>query len=141
MENYKSATPIEKMIYDAILNSVEVLSKDNSAESVLAYLISDIAAITGYLVNQEQSAVISLIKQLKTHLQDFGFSELTYDEILLAFRINSLGNIKYPSGFEKETIYSHSSYLSVMYISKILLMYLDFKKLFFRNLENSINGY
>lgn len=104
----------------------------------LEAILDDISAICGYSYQNEK---MSLLNALKTHLNQFGYSELTDKEISLAFHLNSDINLRFPTGMEQEIIYSHNQYLSVMYIAKVLNAYMLYKKILVRKLENIVNGY
>jgi hypothetical protein len=126
---------INQLIFSAMQGGKQMQDvNERSLEAILGI----ISAITGYSI---QNNISGLLIALKTHLNEFGFSELTDKEIILAFHMNCNMNLKYPSGMEQEIIHSHSPQLSVMYISKVLVMYMNFRKILIRKIENIVNGY
>jgi hypothetical protein len=114
-----------------------VLISDASVDQLEA-ILDTISALCGYPIQKNK---IGLLNALKTHLTQFGFAELTDKEITLAFHLNCEIGLKYPSGMEQEIIYNHSLELSVMYIAKVLSMYMNYRKILIRKLENDLNGY
>ena len=128
-------SPFNERVYSALSDGV--LISDASVDQLEA-ILDTISALCGYPIQKNK---IGLLNALKTHLTHFGFAELTDKEITLAFHLNCEIGLKYPSGMEQEIIYSHSPELSVMYIAKVLSMYMNYRKILIRKLENDLNGY
>ena len=128
-------SPFNERVYSALSDGV--LISDASVDQLEA-ILDTISALCGYPIQKNK---IGLLNALKTHLTQFGFAELTDKEITLAFHLNCEIGLKYPSGMEQEIIYNHSLELSVMYIAKVLSMYMNYRKILIRKLENDLNGY
>lgn len=79
--------------------------------------------------------------EIMIFLRDFGYSDYSLQEVLLAFRFNSEGGNKYPNGEEVEQIRFTGSCINVDYLSKIMLNYKQMRDLLDKKIKNKIDGY
>jgi len=99
------------------------------------------AAICGCALPQTEFFAGYIAAELSIFINEFGYGELTLDEILLSLRLNSKGGVKYPSGSEVETVAFTGQCINVDYISKVLANYKALRGYLDRKFENEIDGY
>jgi hypothetical protein len=99
------------------------------------------AALFGCPLPQTEGFAEIISKELFLFLNEFGYSELTLEEIMLAMRINAKGNLKYPSGMEVEQVQFHGSCFHVDFISRILSYYMTMRGYLDSTLRNFLDGY
>jgi hypothetical protein len=99
------------------------------------------AAIAGCPMPQTEGFAEILSEEVVIFINDFGYSELTLEEILLAFRINAKGNIKLVSGNELDQVDFVGSNFNITFMGKILNNYLVLRRCVDRKLQNMIDGY
>lgn len=99
------------------------------------------AAISGCCVPATEFFAEIIAEELTNFISNFGYSELTYEELLLALRINSKGGYKFPSGIELDSVPFFGNCFNIDYYSKVLSNYLSVRKMLDRKLENHIDGY
>jgi len=104
-------------------------------------IILNAAAITGCPTPETEFFAEILSEQIAIYIDQFGFGELTYDEIILAFRLNTKGGLRHPSGLEIERVDFFGSCFNVDYLSKILSNYMTVRNYLDRKFENFIDGY
>lgn len=98
------------------------------------------AAISGCVVPNTEFFAEIIAEEVTTFILDFGYKDLTYDEILLALRINAKGGYTYPTGIELETIPFFGNCFNIDYLSKVLSNYMAIRNLLDRKLQNLIDG-
>jgi hypothetical protein len=84
------------------------------------------------------SSVIS--EEIMHYILNFGYQELTVEEILLAFRLNSHG-YRYETGEYMVMVNFTGHCLNVDYVSKVLSNYMTMRKICERKIQNQIDGY
>lgn len=99
------------------------------------------AAIAGCALPQTDFFAGFIAEEFIVFINEFGFSEFTLNEILLALRINSRGGVKTPSGLEIEQVAFTGVCINVDYLSKILSNYCSLRNYLDRKFENKIDGY
>lgn len=92
-----------------------------------------IAGLYGCALPSTEFYARFIADEIKIFFKDFGYGELTLEEILLAFRLNVL------PGFE--TIPFSGLCVNVDFISKVINEYLNTRKLLDRKLQNKLDGY
>jgi hypothetical protein len=80
-------------------------------------------------------------EEISIFIDEFGYSEFTLEEFLLALRINSNGPIKNPSGNDLEQVVFSGICINVFFISKILRNYKVLRDNLDRRIQNIIDGY
>lgn len=99
------------------------------------------AAISGCAVPGTEFFAEIIADELTELILNFGYGDLTYDELLLALRINAKGGYKHPSGVELEHIAFFGNCFSIDYYSKVLSNYMMIRTYVDRKLKNFIDGY
>lgn len=103
--------------------------------------IAILSAICGAKLPQSTFFADTLANEFLIFLMDFGYAEYSFEEILLAFRINARGSNKYPSGLEVEPIEYKGAHFNIDYAAKVLDNYSKFRNLVDRKFQNFIDGY
>jgi len=99
------------------------------------------AAICGCSVPSTEFFAEIIAEELLTFISEFGYKELTFEEILLAMRMNAKGGFKFPTGLELEVVPFFGNCFNVDYFSKVILNYMTIRKFLDRKLQNIIDGY
>ncbi len=100
-----------------------------------------VTSITGIALPATDLLSNMLVDELTVFLKDFGYSNLNPDELILAFRFNSRGGLKQPSGVDIEPIDIIGSFINVHYVSKVLSNYMAVRNILDSKLKNLIDGY
>lgn len=104
-------------------------------------LILKASAITGCQLPQTEFFADILTEEIIAFISEFGYGELTFDELVFAMRLNAKVNLKWPSGVDVEQIPFSGHSFNVDYYSKVLNNYIKLRVLLDRKLENFIDGY
>ena len=99
------------------------------------------AAISGCHLPATDFFASIIAEELIIFITDFGYGNLTEEEILLAFRFNSKGNLKLPSGINVEEVPFVGNCFNIDYMAKILYNYMILRTHIDRKIENHIDGY
>lgn len=135
-------TEIENQIIECRLAGLSFCQLDQKAIRVITdKIILNAAAITGCPTPETEFFAEILSEQISIYLEQFGFGELTYEEIILAFRLNTKGGLRHPSGLEIERIEFFGSCFNVDYLSRVLSNYMTLRNYLDRKFENFIDGY
>jgi hypothetical protein len=99
------------------------------------------AAISGCCLPNTDFFAEIISDEVKHLLLDFEYSDFTYDEVILAMRLNSVGGMRYPSGDFMEQVNFHGNCFNGDYIAKILANYQILRNNLDRKFQNQIDGY
>jgi len=99
------------------------------------------AAIGGCAIPNTEFFAEIIGDELQGFILNFGYAEFTYEEILLAMRLNAKGGYKYQSGAELESIAFYGTCFNIDYFSKIMGNYSAIRTQLDRKLQNQIDGY
>ena len=99
------------------------------------------AALVGCGLPQTEEFADIISTELIVLINDFGYSEITFEEILLALRLNAKGGLKYPSGLDIERVGFSGTVFNVDFISRILSNYMAIRNSLDSKLRNHIDGY
>ena len=99
------------------------------------------AAISGCSLPQTEFFAGFIAEELLVFINEFGYSEYTFDEIILALRFNSMGGLKRSSGEDIEQVDFLGSCFNVNYISRVLSNYALVRNQLDRKLQNQLDGY
>lgn len=116
------------------------MSKDDLRYSIDQIMLRG-AAIAGCALPKTEFFAGFIAEELTIFINEFGFSEFTLNEILLALRINSQGGAKTPSGLVIDQVPFSGVCFNVDYISKVLGNYKTLRNYLDRKLENQLDGY
>jgi hypothetical protein len=139
---YQKPSKVEAKIYEARLigMSLEQMSKNDLIDALDAQILN-ISVICGHSLPENKVLLKSLKYELATYLVDFGYENLTPSELKLAFQLNCLCKLRYPTGSEVIPTEIFGSHISVDYIGKVLNTYCTLRTIFDNQLKNIINGY
>lgn len=142
LPNYKKITDVEKKIAEARLSEISVGQLDESdfITDLLDCLVS-VSAISGHVLPEQPHLAKRLNEELRTQLLEYGYSELTIPEIVLAFRLNCHSNLKYPSGSDSVTVDIIGRFVNVDYVTRVLNIYCTFRTMLDNQLKNTVDGY
>lgn len=130
------------MIVDARISGLSFCELSEADQSIIATdIVATASAITGCNTPGTEFFFDRLRREIITFVLNFGFRELTEDEIYLALRLNARGGLRMPSGVEIETIPFFGNTFNIDYFSKVLSNYLSLRNLLDRKLQNEIDGY
>jgi len=104
-------------------------------------IILKAAAISGCSTPETELFADVLTKEMVLYLNGFGFGNLTIEEIFLALRLNTKGELRYPSGLEIEKVHFSGSCFNIDYLSKVLSNYMAVRNNLDGVLRNKIDGY
>lgn len=127
-------TKYEKMIIGARKDETNM---DDAG--VLDNLLNSVVVITGSDLHPTLQAEFKL--EFLNFISKFGYSNLSPDEIKLAFQLNCIEDIKLQSGAYKPTYANSSSFLNLDFISKVLASYFVLRGILDQKIQNAANGY
>lgn len=116
------------------------LNKKETREAVDQIILRG-SAITGCKLPQTDFFADFIAEEVSVFINDFGFSELTPGEILLALRLNECRSLKFPSGVEIERVEFSGHCFNIAYFSKVLANYKVLRNLLDRKFQNHIDGH
>lgn len=132
----------ENKIIEARLQGVSFCQIDDSK---IKWHIDQImlrgAAICGCALPNTEFFADIIGEELLDFILNYGYKELTYQEVLLALRFNAKGGFGLPTGLELEIISFFGNCFNIDYISKVLTNYGKIRTLLDRKLQNVIDGY
>lgn len=99
------------------------------------------AAISGCPLPQTEGFAEILSEEIISFVNDCGYGEYTVEELLLSFRLNAKGGLRFPSGLEVEYVPFAGNCFNVNYFSKVLYGYKTFREILDRKMQNHIDGY
>lgn len=99
------------------------------------------SAIYGFKLPETEGFAECISNEILEHILNFSNSDLTLSEVLLALRLNSSYNYKWPSGNLVEKIPIEGNQFNVYFLSNCISNYLDYRNHLTRKLKNIISGY
>lgn len=133
---------VEKKIIFSRLEGLSICQLDeNESRLVADQIILKSAYIIGCPTPETEFYAEGLAKEMMEYLNEFGFSELTLSEIILALRLNTKGGLRFPTGVEVEKVLFSGTCFNVDFLSKVLSNYMAFRNILDRKIENFIDGY
>lgn len=116
----------------------ELTHDENFTKSVK--LIARSSSIIGFKMIPEEDYLKDLAECIIEFIFEFNYIQLSWDEIYLALKINSLMNKKELEKAEFTFIPVTTSHFNVSYLSDCLQSYLLVRKIVQKKVENMING-
>lgn len=98
-------------------------------------------AIYGFYPPASEDMIDLISSEMYAYFLNQGFSHLTIDEFHLALQLNARGNLKFPSGVDAEPVKPFGATVSVKFVSDVLCLYMKFRDLLDRKIQNHIDGY
>jgi hypothetical protein len=133
--------PEQKIIESRFVGySFSQLDEDDGKLAVDQIMLR-VAAICGCALPNTEFFAKFIAEEITKFILDFGYSDLTLEEILLAFRFNARGGLKYPNGATIDPVFFTGCCVNVDYIAKVLANYMALRTQLDRKLQNKIDGY
>ncbi len=98
------------------------------------------AGISGCPLPSTEFFAEIIAEEILEFILNFGYADLTYEEILLALRINSKGGFKHPSGLELDPVPFYGNCFNVDYFAKVMANYQVIRNYVDRKLQNYLDG-
>jgi hypothetical protein len=114
---------------------------DDNAKTGIDQIMLHGAAICGCPLPHTEFFADIISEEIKVFINDFGYANLTLEEILLALRLNSKGGLRHPSGVEVDQVVFIGNCFHVDYLSKVLANYFAFRTNLDRKFQNYLDGY
>lgn len=135
-------TKTERRIIDARLVGVSFSQlSEKEVKFTVDQIMLRVAAICGCALPNTEFFAKFISEEISKFILDFSYGDLTLEEILLAFRLNSYGGLRFSSGEPMNTIAFTGNCVNVDYIAKILSNYISIRNFLDRKLQNKIDGY
>lgn len=99
------------------------------------------AALYGCDMPQTEFFAEILSKEFSAYLLEFGYEDLTLEEIILALKINADGNFINPLGEDIGQTAFFGNFIHVSFVAKILHAYLVLRNGLEAKFKNHIDGY
>lgn len=133
---------IEKLIIEARINGLSFCQiDDTSIKCGVDDLFIKTAAVTGCSLPQTEFFAAAITDELTVFLNDFGYGDLTFEEMYLAIRMNTKVGLKYPSGVDVDQVEFSGNTFNLQWFSKILSNYMVFRGIVDSKFRNKIDGY
>lgn len=135
-------TEVERMIIKARLSGLSFCQfEEKELKEKSDMLILSTAAVSGCSLPQTDFFADLIVSELIIFLRKFGYGELTYEELLLAIRINCKGGLRFPSGLEIERISNIGNCFNIDYLARVLSNYMALRNILDGKFKNRIDGY
>lgn len=132
---------VEKIIVELRCNGKSIFDLTEEDKKIFASeVIVTGASIAGCAMPNTEFFLDRLVKEVITFLIQFGYKELTEDEIFFAIRLNSNTQLKLPAGIEVEKISFFGSVFNVDYLSMVLSNYMTIRNLLDSKVRNKLRG-
>jgi hypothetical protein len=123
--------PYEKIMIENRINGTSLIELTNQELKTLSDVcIFKIAAISGFSLSTDSTFADVLRDEFSIFLIEYGYSNLTFDEIVAAFRLNARGETRYESGDYALQIKPYSSFFNLNYAGEVLKIYLKLRTSF-----------
>jgi hypothetical protein len=133
---------VELRIIESRLNGLSFCQLEgNNLRVATDQILLSGAAISGCPLPHTEGFAEILSNEIIEFVNEYGYGELTLEEILTALRLNARGGLKLPTGIEVEHVPFSGNCFNVVYLSKVLSNYKTFRDILERRLQNFIDGY
>lgn len=135
-------TAIENKIIDKRLIGLSFCQlDDDSLKTSVDELILKASAITGCALPHTEFFADILTKEIVSYINEFGYGELTIDEIIFSLRLNAKGKLKWPSGVEIEQIKFSGNNFNIDFFANVLFNYFQLRDILDRKCQNFLDGH
>jgi hypothetical protein len=131
-------TPIELKILEARIGSDGNIA---DSEDFGEELLLKTSAIHGVKIPDSVGFSEILSGEIENMILEGDFSILSYEEVLLAIRINANSSFQFPHSLDVEKVKFYGNFVSPEFISKILLNYMTARNELDKKLKNFIDGF
>jgi hypothetical protein len=102
-------------------------------------IVVRVCSIYGVELPRTELIADVIAKEFMSLLLDFGYEDLTVDEIILAFQFNTVG-VRYPSGFDIDSIPFTGVTFNISFAAKVLGNYMQVRKIMDGMFRNYLEG-
>lgn len=142
VKELKRPTKIEVRIIKARSEGLSFCELDGDDQRIaIDQIMFRGAAICGCNLPQTEMFATYVADEISSFILEFGYEELTLNELLLALKINAFGKIKNPAGEDIEQVCFTGNTINVFYLGKILKNYKVLRDNLDRRIQNQIDGY
>lgn len=135
-ENYKSFPQFELKIISSRLDKPDFSSIDEETKKdLIDKFIVDASTIVGCPLPTTELFADSLSVQIIRYLTDFGFGNLTLDELNLALLLNLNGDI----GIDNSVVEFTGKFINVAFLAKVLKRYMIARKIVDGKIINNLD--
>jgi hypothetical protein len=127
-----------KIISDRISGVAVCDTPENQLSLMAEVAILKISAICGFTLTTSEKFADILNEELLIFLKDFGYSTLSFDEIISAFRLNAKGWYRMQSGDTQPTVLPYSTFFSINYAGQVLKYYMQYRNALDSKLINDL---
>lgn len=129
----------EKKIIQDRINGVAVCDTPEKQLSLMSEVsIFKISAICGFTLTANEKFADVLNEEFLLFLKDYGYSNLSFDEIVSAFRLNAKGWYRFPGGDTMPTVLPYSTFFSINYAGQVLACYMRLRQCLDSKLINDL---
>lgn len=142
MKELKRSTKQEMMIADARSEGLSFCElKDLEMRVVVDQIMFRGAAITGCCLPQTESLAKFIADEIIILIFNFGYQELTEQEIFLSMRLNALGDLRNPCGEDFKQVSFSGNSMNTVYLAKVFKNYMSLRNNLDRKIQNELDGY
>lgn len=137
----------KKNKFDLLISDArsEGLSFCEMSSSEMRYAIDQImfrgAAVCGCPLPQTELFAKFIAEEIESYILNFGFNELTLNEVVLAFKMNIGHKIKNSLGEDLTCVEFYGNTINVSFIGKVLSNYMVIRKGIEARIINQLEGY
>ena len=115
---------VEDKIIKLRMEGMSILDcSEKEIDAISEILILNISVISGFKVNPSEMFLNMLSAEIKVLISESRFSNLTFNELVYAFRINARNSFKFIGGHEIFSIKSYTPFLCIDFADKVLTHY------------------
>lgn len=142
LKELKRPTKQETQIIEARCSGLSFCELDDlGARVVIDQIMFRGAAISGCSLPMTETFAKFIADEISSFILDFGYGELTQDELILAMRINAFGKIKNPAGEDLEQVQFAGSSINVFYLGKVFYNYKVLRNNLDAKIKNLLDGH
>ena len=138
----KNISPADLKIVDARCDSKRIVELDEADRKIAAaQIVFTGTCLTGCNTPSTDAFMDALCEEILIFITEFGYSDLTEEEINLSLRINCKGGYKFESGLDIRPIQFTGYTFNVNFLADVLSNYISIRKMLDRKFQNFIDGY
>ncbi len=132
----------QKKIIELRINGLTILELPaNEVKVLIDVTIFKVSAISGFALATTPEFADVLNEEFRILLSEYGFDNLTFDEIVTAFRMNARGGYRHQSGEMIEKVKSYSQFFSIDFAADVLNKYMTHRNVLDSLIKNELEGY
>lgn len=139
---YVRLNPVEQKILKARCRGLSFSQLDEGQLRVATdQIMLKGSAISGCPTPLTEGFAKTISDELIIFINEYGYDNLTLDEILTAFRLNTEATWRWPSGDMIERVEFSGTCFNVNFVSKIIYIYMALRNSLDAKFKNKISGY